>query len=206
MASEIICKGPEGLSDAAEILLHDDTIDILIVKGLTKNLEFLNMLPQQYDGEPVRLPLYTEVPSLNELDAVVAKYWDEHGYSDYELTDGSLWPSGISEGGMKAHTDFTGLNKDLTGPLSLSLGVTGSAFYEARKPGKQFKKPDGTWDYDNWKKWKKEPIQLPLRSSVIQEVGDGVFFVNHPQQTAHSISMTQNFRKAALFDYFVNKK
>jgi hypothetical protein len=202
---------PELLAKAAEELLYDDGADLLVVRGLMSNPDLLQKFGRAGGVSEVE-SLYESIPAFHELDGVVADFWDQAGYNDYDLLSPHVRRGAFKQGSSPLHVDFAQveLAKNIVGPLSLSVGIEGSAQFFAQKPIDIFLRADGSFDLEGWQAWLKEPMPGYLRTSTTQKQGDGVFFTNHPRQTYHEVIAHSHAgapaRGGALFDYRVIKR
>lgn len=208
----LICHNPDLIAKAGDILLHDDKIDLVVIRGLVAitDLDMLLVGAKEDEGEtiPDVAQLYELVPQLRDLDVVVADFWRDHGYSDFSLTEPSMSGTKVSHGGMGPHTDYffyeTELEEiSLVGPLSLSVALNAyRGLYQVEKPKVDNRDGEGNFVYELWKAMKYREGPPALRSQEWQYEGDGVLFMNHPRQSFHAVTADSN-RNAALYDYTV---
>lgn len=203
----LICHDRDALAEVGEILLYDDSIDLVVVEGLVRSRLLIDSLQNIYDENGVTKKLYEHAAVLTQLDQTVASYWTSQGYKDYVLVTPGLIPGDSTTGSASVHSDFGSENiARIVGPLTVSIGTAGWAAYWAQKPQATFLTNERDFDKRAWKTWKHQPAPTTLRSHVVQQTGDAVLFMNHPRQTYHSVTAGQETRKATTFDYMARKK
>ncbi len=206
----LICHDPQAIAEAGKILLHDDGIDMIVVRGLVAAQDTESLLTVSDDRLGGIVPdveaLYALAPQLKGLDEVVADFWSEQGYADFKLLAPHLSATKVAGGGVGIHTDYMFYEQDLdrislVGPVSLSIAVTpGRGLYQVQKPQSRVQDNEGNFVYAAWKAAKYRVGPPALRSQEWQYQGDGVLFMNHPRQSYHAVTAAPE-RRAALYDY-----
>lgn len=221
--------GPAQLVEAVNGIFEDD-LDLVAIRGLASHSdlqdrfkllsldlnacrdEFLYMPPQ------INKLLYKCIPEFLEVDKLVAEYWQDHGYADYQPQTSSkdhksatIFAGQVRRGGLPtAHVDFLKDIREnktgtLVGPLSLSICIEGRGIYFGQRLENAPVTPDGKFDKDKFvKDGSYKNLPADLRSRVSQNQWDGVLFLNSPVPTIHKV-LADDLRKAALFDYSVER-
>lgn len=220
--------GPERLIEAVEALFENE-VDVVAVRGLASQPQLqarLTGLARELDTvdeffyikSEFSKYLYESIPAFKEVDQLVAGYWQQHGYGNYQPQRGKkdrqqphLFPGQARRGGLSSrHVDFLKearrlRTRTLVGPLSLSVCIEGRGVYFAERLNEDLTLPDGSFDRPAFVE-AGTPQNFPreLRSRTRQGQWDGVLFLNHPHPTIHYV-LADGSRRAALFDYHVER-
>lgn len=193
--------GHNDFASAIERILIDDEVDVVVVRDVVPRA-VIATLARIDDPACVSLQLPDVKPFIEE-------WWTEHGYTDYGLTNDPSYLPEIRRGGINPHVDRLFTTRQLIGPYTLSLCVSGSSIFYAEKPVKTARHPNGMYNPKVVSRWTVETQsrstdQFP-RSAVSQNAGDAVLISNHPRPAWHAVVAEDN-RTALLYDSYVNIK
>ena len=197
MAEHIrIFESPSKLAEAAELLLADPDLDIVVTQGFgdrTSGFAWKN------DAE-----IYEAVPELHDVNDVTAEWWSNNGPNGFCIESGltnwfKIWQS------TRPHIDYPlARTKDdrlsprwfgtLTGTMMHVLEAGASSIFYAQNPTLPLD-PDviAAWSEDEMVAYLQVFMQqqevsegsLPLRTSHTQSKGEILFFKNFPSPTLH---------------------
>ena len=161
-----------------------------------------------YDQDAVQAVLYTEVPRLEEVDSLIADWWDISGYEDYALREQRFRPENRPRirGSLGIHIDAQNIrNPDgtlreqssfLYGPVTGTVCSRGQVRLFARRVPLNQRDHEGNFSYANFcrvveatTKRRNLLQRIGARSlqPVLLEPGDIAFFLQHPFNTEHAV-------------------
>jgi hypothetical protein len=210
---------------AIERLLVDETIAFVHSPGMLaeplhgETLSALQPTAKQTEAKQIaKAVLEAAMPQLAEVhDVVLAWKQRERRLGRYVLSEG-MELDFIRAGGTKAHTDaMRGFS--YIAPVSLSLGIEGSALFRAERWGSHLRGTFGLPRPRHYVAMQRRMEQLrneyslhkgsyQFGTAALQTAGDGIWFP-FPTQTIHATTLIKEterpymHRRAALFDYLL---